>query len=153
MKNQFIKANRPQILAALKSGSIDRRIDKMDLSQVRNFILLQDASKAAQDDRYKNPTATVAVKVYVTSKAGMYGHQFIAAIWVRTPEGGHYQASGTMTGGCGYDKPSTAVDSAIRALGLDYSIVSAFEGTGQHWDALRELMQVLAGRKQWFEVN
>jgi hypothetical protein len=44
------------------------------------------------------------------------------------------------------------VDDAIRALGLDSSMVASFHGTGRHEQALDELAAKLAGRKAWFKV-
>lgn len=151
-KHKFIAAPRTALIAAMRDGYIDRRIDKMDRYEVRNYILLDYAKAAAKNTTYPAPEATIEVRIYATNKPGTYGHQFMAAIWVHTPEGGYYQASGAMTGGCGYDKVSTAVDSAIRALGLDYNHIADFAGTGLHWAVMREFMAVLAGRRQWFEV-
>ena len=152
MEKQFIKATRAQLIASLKACDISRRTDKTDTYQEWNYVLLDDAAKAAKEEpRYRRPRSTICCRVYVTNKSGMYGYQFLAAVWV-VIDGQHYQASGPLTGGCGYDKISTAVDDALRALGLDSKAVDHFGGTGQHEDVLDELMDVLAGRKAWIKV-
>jgi len=150
MKTEYVKATRKQIVEALKSSDISRRIDNMDLYSLYKFYLMDDAKKAAKEPRRKDARSFVHCKVYVTNKPGVYGYQFLAALWVLA-DGRWYQASGTLTGGCGYDKISTAVDSAFDAIGLGHDEVESFAGVGTHEQALGELAGKLAGRKAWFQ--
>lgn len=151
MKTEYIKATRAQLIANMKAGDISRRTDTMEVCQRYQYFSLDEAKKAAGSADYKRPGTLLDCRVYVTNRSGTYGHQFLAAIWVHV-DGERYQASGTMTGGCGYDKISTAVGSAFGALGLDSSLVGYFSGTGQHEQVLDELAAKLAGRKSWFKV-
>lgn len=151
MKKEYIKTTRKQIIAALQSSDISSRIDKMDRHATYKFILMDDAKKAAKDDRYKTAKTFVECRVYVNATSGIYGHQFMAALWIHV-DGKYYQASGAMTSGCGYDKISAAIDSAARSIGLDSDMVNYFSGTGEHKQVLGELADVLAGRKAWFAV-
>ncbi len=151
MKKTYTKANRKTLIGALKESNIDRRIDKMNLYQEHKYFLLDDAKAANKPNNYKHAAkTTIRCKIFVTNKSGVYGYQFLAAIWI-SADGQWYQASGSMTGGCGYDKVSSAVDSAIRALGLSSDIVDHFGGTGQHEEVLSEIMGVIAGRRAWFK--
>ena len=145
-----IKATRAKLMASLQDSDISRRIDKMDLYQTYNYILLHDAKEAAKDERYKRAKTFVKCKVYVTASAGTYGHQFLAAIWCNA-EGQWWQASGSMTGGCGYDKISTAIENAFDSLGIG-GMIDHFGGTGLHEKALEALAAKLAGRKAWLTV-
>lgn len=148
-----IKATRKQLIAAMGEHNISRRINKMDLHDRYRRILVSDAVKASKTDNRYQPRTLIDCRVYVTHGAGMYGHQFLAAIWIRDHvTGSYYQASGSMTSGCGYDKVSTAIDSACRALGLNSDLLPYFDGTGQHEEALDALAQKLAGRRAWFRV-
>ena len=152
MENKYVTATRAKLLSSLQSGNISRKIDKMDLYTDFEYILLDDAKVAAKDGNYKKPKSLITCRIYVTSKPGMYGYQFLAAMWVNA-NGQYYQASGSgLTGGCGYDKVSTAVDNAIRSLELGYDTVKDFGGTGEHEKVLDQLAGILAGRKAWFKV-
>lgn len=150
MNTNYVKANRKQIISSLQSSDISRRIDKMDLHTEYKYILLDDAKRATKES-YKHARAFVHCKVYVTANPGTYGHQFMAAIWI-TVDGKWYQASGSITGGCGYDKISTAIDSAVRSIGLDSKQVDYFAGVGDHEEVLGSLADKLAGRKAWFSA-
>lgn len=150
MKNEYVNATRSKILSALKAEDISRRLDNMDIYREYNYILLGDAKEASKTDP-RTPRSTICCRVYVTNKSGVYGYQYMAAIWINV-DGQWHHASGSLTGGCGYDKISTAVESAFRAIGLDSKIVDHFGGTGQHERIMEELMEVLAGRKAWFKV-
>lgn len=150
MKTEYIKATRKQLINSLQSSDINRRIDNMSIYREYNYILLDDAKRAAKES-YKRANCFITCKVYVTERPGTYGHQFMAAIWIKV-DGEWYQASGSITGGCGYDKISTAIDSAIRTIGLDSKHVDYFAGVGNHDQVLAELAGVLAGRKAWFTV-
>lgn len=146
-----IKATRKQLLAAMGEHNISRRIDTMDLHDKYRRILVSDAVEASQTN--KKPLILIECHVYVTHGAGTYGHQFLAAIWIRDHvTGNYYRASGSLTSGCGYDKISEAVDSSCRTLGLDSDLLPRFDGTGQHEESLDALAQKLAGRKAWFRV-
>jgi len=150
MKTEYVKATRKQIIEALKASDISRRIDKMDLYQEYKFYLLEDVKKASHGTLSKRARSFVKCKVYVTNKQGTYGYQFMAALWVVVDDK-WYQASGNLTGGCGYDKISTAIDSAVSSIGLDHKLVKSFSGVGTHDQVLSELAHKLAGRKAWFQ--
>jgi len=150
MKTEYVKATRKQIIGALKESNISQRIDKMDLYREYKFYLMDDAKKAAHQTQYKRARAFVHCKVYVTSNHGTYGYQFRAALWI-VIAGKWYQARGALTGGCGYDKISTAIDSVFAEIGLGHDEVEDFGGTGQHEQVLSELAHTLAGRKAWFQ--
>ena len=152
MKNEYITAPRAKLLSSMQDCNILAKIDKMDLYRDYEYILLEQAKFSSQDDHYKKPKSFITCRIYVTSKAGMYGHQFLAAVWINI-DGQSRQASGLgLTGGCGHDKVSTAVDDAFRSLGLGPDMVKYFDGTGDHEKALDELASILAGRKSWFKV-
>lgn len=157
MKNKYVIANRKSIIASLASSDISRKIDKMRLHQRFRYILIDEAKKAAQGNSnsgaYYNmqPRAMIDCKIYVTQRPGMYGHQYMAAIWI-TVDGQTYQASGNMSSGCGAEKKSNAVNSAFMGLGLYCDQVKYFSGTGRHEEVLQELASTLAGRKLWFMV-
>jgi len=150
MKTEYVKATRKQIIESLKESNISRRIDKMALYREYKFHLLDDAKKASHGTLSKRARSFMHCKVYVTNKPGTYGYQFLAALWILV-DGRWYQASGTLTGGCGYDKFSTAIDSAVRSIGLGHNEVESFAGVGTHEQALGELAGKLAGRKAWFQ--
>jgi hypothetical protein len=150
MKTEYVKATRKQIIGALKESNISQRINKMDLYREYKFYLMDDAKKAAKEPRRKDARSFVHCKVYVTNKPGVYGYQFLAALWI-VVDGKWYEASGTLTGGCGYDKISMAIDSAVRYIGLDRDLVKSFAGVGTHEQVLSELARKLAGRKAWFQ--
>ena len=157
MKNEFVIDNRKSLISSLVSSNINRKLDKMELYQRYRYILLEDAKKAAKDNDVsgsyysRQPRTMIDCKIYVTPRPGVYGHQFMAAIWI-TADGETYQASGSMSGGCGYEKVSDAVNSAFMGIGLYCDQVKYFSGTGQHEQVLQELASTLAGRKQWFMV-
>ena len=152
MKNKYITVTRGKILSSLCERNISRKIDKMDLYRDFEYILLDSAKVASKDGHYKKPKNFITCRIYVTNKAGMYGHQFLAVLWVNIDRQS-YQASGSgLTAGCGYDKVSTAVDNAFRSLGLGPDMVEYFNGTGEHEKVLDELAGILAGRKAWFKV-
>jgi hypothetical protein len=106
----------------LREVNISRRVDKMDISETFRFTtpaLLREfatACEAPDADGTATVRAMVTCKVYCTRTSGMYGYQFMAAIWVSTPDA-WYQASGRLTGGCGYDKVSEAIDDALEQMG------------------------------------
>ena len=149
MKKEFVKVNRKQIIQSLEASDISRRIDKMDLHREYNYYLLDDAKKACKES-YKRIKETICCNVYVTARPGTFGYQFLSAVWIKI-DGNWYQASGSLTSGYGYDKESTAIEYALRAVGLDRDKVDYFGGTGQQEQILDELMSVLAGRKAWFK--
>ena len=152
MENKYIIASRAKLLSSLCERNISRKIDKMGLYKDYEYILLDAAKVASKDSNYKKPKSFITCRIYVTSKPGMYGHQFLAAVWVNV-DGQYHQASGSgLTGGCGYDKVSTAVDDAFRSLGLGSDMAKNFGGTGEHEKVLDELAGILAGRKAWFKV-
>jgi hypothetical protein len=150
MKTEYVKATRKQLIGSLKESNISRRIDKMDLYREYKFYLMDDAKKAAKAANYKRALSFVHCKVYVTNKQGVYGYQFLAVLRI-VADGKWYEASGTLTGGCGYDKISTAIDSAVRYIGLNHDLVKSFGGVGNHDQVLSELAGKLAGRKAWFQ--
>ncbi len=148
-----IKATKKQIIAKLESSDITRQIDKMDLYREDRIISLEDAKEAAKNPR-KHPKTIIHVKTYITSSGGTYGHQFLSCAWINV-EGKEYrewyQASGSKTGGCGYDKISTAIGSAFNAIGLGYDI-QQIEGTGQQEEFILALGKKLLGRKLFIYV-
>lgn len=152
MKINYINASAKTLTASMQKCDISRKIDKMDLYCDYEYILLDAAKIAAKEERYKKTKSFITCRIYVTRKSGVYGYQFLAALWVNV-NGQYYQASGSgLTGGCGYDKVSTAVDNAFRSLGLGPDMVKYFDGTGDHEKVLDALAGILAGRKSWFKV-
>jgi len=147
---EYITATREQIIANLKDSDISRKIDTMALDREYKYVLLSAATEAAGNSRKEAPTM-IHCKVFCTNRAGTYGYQFMAAIWIKVG-GDWYQASGSLTRGCGYDKISTAVDSAVRTIGLGSDLVGYFNGTGEHETVMDELAEVLADGKPWFKV-
>ena len=152
MKNKYITTTRAKLLESLQERNVSHKIDKMDLYRDFEYILLDSAKVASKNSDYKKPKSFITCRIYVTSKAGTYGHQFLAVMWVNI-DGQSRQASGSgLTGGCGYDKVSTAVADAFRSLGIGSDMVKDFGGTGEHEKVLDELASILAGRKAWFKV-
>ena len=146
-----ITATREQLIYSLKSTGISRRIDNMNLHLEYNYILLDDAKAAAKVNHYKGAKTFIKCKVFITRKPGMYGHQFMAAIWCNA-DGNWWQASGAITKGYGYCKVSTAIENAFTALGITDNMIDHFGGTGLHERALEALAAKLAGQKSWFSV-
>ena len=153
MENKYITATRAKLLSSMRDGYILAKIHNMELHCEYQYILLEQAKFSAQDDRWKKPKNFITCRVYITRKPGVYGHQFLSALWINNVDGQYCQASGSgLTGGCGYDKVSTAVNDAVRSLGLGYDVIKDFGGTGEHEKALDDLAGILAGRKAWFKV-
>lgn len=89
-------------------------------------------------------------RIYCTKTAGMYGYQFQCAIWAHSiafMERGN--GFGTKTTGCGYDKESAAVDSALRDMGFP----SQCHANGEHERELKILADGLAGKDNYFFVS
>ena len=143
-----MKQTRKELIKSLQASDITRQIDKMDLYSEWRIITLENARKATANSSYPVPSDTIHVKLYVTNGRGTYGYQFLACVWIHI-DGDWYQASGSKTGGCGYDKVSTAIGSALRAVGIDNRI----DGTGEHERFIQDLAAKLLPRKKWFMMR
>lgn len=142
---------RKQLISHLKEAGISHQIDNMELYEQIDIVLVDEvinASKHSHDPYIREPRSLITVKVYWTKRPSTYGYQAMAAMWIHV-DGTYSQATGSKTGGCGYDKVSTAVASAFDNIGVPYDFVGHFGGTGEHEAKIIQLAKKLAGRKKF----
>jgi len=89
-------------------------------------------------------------RIYITKTPGNYGYQLRCAIWAHSlAYTEHGNGFGEKTTGCGYDKESASVDSALKDMGWP----AQCHGTGEHEAELKKLADYLAGKDNWVFVS
>ena len=110
----------------------------MTIGKIRDSMQFEEGYHVASPD--------LTINLYATKRAGVYGYQFAAIVWYK---GDGYASD--KTGGCGYDKPSTAIADALHkactltARGYSPERIARirnFGGSGQIRECIAEFLGV-----------